>query len=178
MKLKHYKPLFPLEEHFQKVLTYKGYLIYDVEHSIVRYKERVGEDIEIYNSLLKKGIDWLIDNKKTMTEDRYLWYSKLEGFGIQIHWRPDRKTKKYGGFSATTLSNDELKILTKNDKKIFLENLKKNIASGAKREWFVENGYARYAFETELQNEMDLIGYDMFIDGGPEIYKTFELLTL
>ena len=173
-----YEPLFPLEEHFQKVLTYKGYSIYDVDHSVVRYNERIGKDIEVYNSLLKKGIDWLIDNKKTMTEDRYLWYSKPEGFGIQIHWRPDRKTKKYGGFSATTLSNDELKILTKNDKKIFLESLWKAGYSKEESMKIVERGYMRYRFNEDLEKEMNFIGYDMFVDGGPDVYLNFELITL
>jgi hypothetical protein len=174
-----YEPLFPIKEYFKKVLTYKGYFIYDTEHSVVRYHERVGEDITVYENLLKKGIDWLIDNKKTNIEDRYLWYSKEKSFGIQVHWRPDRNTKKYGGYTATTLSDNEMKILTQKDKKIFLENLKKFESDEKICEWIFNNGYARYEFDEQLKEEMDLINYDMFIDGkNSNIYRTFELITL
>lgn len=177
-KLKHYKPLFTLKEYFKKVLTFKGYNIFDTDHSVVRYKERVGDDISLYEDLLKKGIDWIIDNKKTKVEDRYVWYSKEKGFGIQIHWRKDRKMNTFAGFSATTLSDNEMKVLTQNDKKIFLENIQKQGYSLKEAKDIVDKGYARYEFDKGLKEEMDLIFYDMFVDGGPEVYKTFELIEL
>ena len=56
-----YKPLF---EHFEKILSYRGHNVYDTEHSVDRYKERVGRDIFLYEKLLKKSINWIIDNHK------------------------------------------------------------------------------------------------------------------
>jgi hypothetical protein len=60
--MKPYKKLF--KEYFKKVLDYRGFFIYDTEHSLTRYKERIGKDIFLYEKLLKKGINWIISNKK------------------------------------------------------------------------------------------------------------------
>lgn len=166
------------QEYFKKVLHgYQGHNIYDTEHSVARYNERVGKDIFIYMKLLKKGINWIINNKKEYTEDRYIFVSQKYGFGIQVHWRPDRDNiKVYNGFTATTLSNNEMKYVTKKDKKLFLENL---LLSESKEdaEYVLNNGYARFEFNEELQREMDICYYTMFIQSG-EIYTDFELVEL
>ena len=40
--MKPYNPNKYLQEHFEHVLAFNGYSIYDIEHSIARYIERVG----------------------------------------------------------------------------------------------------------------------------------------
>lgn len=163
-----------LQEYFKKVLDYRGHSIFDVEHSVERYKERIGKDIFIYEKLLKKGINWIIDNKKENTEDRYIFMSKRYGFGIQVHWRAGRNPKEgFNGYTATTLSKDEMNYFTQADKQLFLENLKDE--SNAQE--IVSKGYARFFFKESLQKEMDLCYYEMFIQSG-EIHYTFELIKL
>jgi len=82
--LKKYDPII-LKEYFKEVLhNYQGHNIYDTEHSVERYKERIGKDIFLYTKLLKKGINRIIENGKETIEDRYIFVSKKYGFGIQV----------------------------------------------------------------------------------------------
>jgi len=175
--MKKYNPLI-LKEYFREVLhDYQGHNIYDVEHSVARYHERVGKDIFIYNKLLKKGINWIIENNKEYVEDRYIFISKKYGFGIQVHWRQDRNNKRiFNGYSATTLSDDEMHVFTKKDKKLFLENLKLSETS-EDANYLLEKGYARFEFAEDTQKEMDLCGIDLYIQSG-EIHNNIELIIL
>lgn len=172
--MERYEP-HKFEEYFKEVLhDYQGHSVYDTEHSVARYHERVGKDIFLYTKLLKKGINWIINNKKEFVEDRYIFVSKKYGFGIQVHWRPDRNnSKQFDGYSATTLSEEEMEFFTKKDKQLFLEQL--YFEESKEKALKTIQGYYRYAFTEELQKEMDLCGFDLFIEKG-EIYHTFELI--
>ena len=175
--MKKYDPII-LKEYFKEVLhNYQGHNIYDTEHSVERYKERIGKDIFLYTKLLKKGINWIIENNKETIEDRYIFVSKKYGFGIQVEWRKDRNnTKIFNGYSATTLSKDEMKFFTKADKALFLENI---LLSESKEdaEYLVNKGYCRYKFEENTKKELDLCEFDLYIQSG-EIHYNFELIEL
>lgn len=175
--MKKYKPVL-LQEYFKEVLhDYQGHNVYDTEHSIARYHERVGKDIFLYMKLLKKGINWIISNNKENVEDRYIFVSKKYNFGIQIEWRKDRHDKnKYNGYTATTLSQDEMHVFTKSDKPLFLEHLLKTELKETAN-YLVDKGYAHYEFQNELKEEMNLCGFDLFIEAG-KIYYNFELIEL
>ena len=169
-----YKPLF---EHFEKILSYRGHNVYDTEHSVDRYKERVGRDIFLYEKLLKKSINWIIDNHKESMEDRYIFCSKRYGFGIQIHWRQDRIYKgTFNGYSATTLSDNEMKVFLNNDKQIFVEQIKESF-SNIDAEKFANIHYYRFQFDKILEKEMSMCGFDWFMEEG-EVYRNFELIVL
>jgi len=173
--MKLYKKMF--KEYFKKILDYKGYSIFDIQHSVERYKKRVSKDISLYNELLEKGIDWIINNKKEIIEDRYIFVSKKYKFGIQVHWRKGRNLQEgFNGYSATTLSQDEMKFFKEKDKQIFLEQFMLT-ESKQRSEDIYNKGYARYKFVENLQKEMDLCGFDLFVQSG-KIYYTFELIEL
>jgi len=179
MKKFNFKELFQMKEYFKDILEFNGYKIYDTEHSVARYNERVGKDIFLYEKLLKKGIKYLIDNNLVSTTDNYIWYSKRYGFGIQIEWRKDRNTNKFGGYSATTLSEDEMKYFTKKDKKIFLESIWKEGYSKEDSMKIVERGYMRYEFNENLELQQELYDsmIDLFVQSG-KIYHTCSLVEL
>lgn len=172
-----YKKLFKVDEAFIKVLTYKGHLIFDILHSIDRYKERVSNDLTAYYNLLKKGIDYILSHKLENVEEVYIFNSNKYGFGIQVEWRKDRnpKIKTLNGYSATTLSKDEMKFFKKADKKLFLENIAKT--EGLKKaKDIVDKGFAFYEFDKELKNELYSIHCDLFIESG-EIFCTYKIIT-
>lgn len=169
-----YKPLF---EHFEKILSYRGHNVYDTEHSVNRYKERVGKDIFLYQKLLKKAINWIIDSNKEGIEDRYIFCSKRYRFGIQVHWRQDRVYKGiFHGYSATTLSDNEMKIFLNNDKQVFVEQIKESF-SDVDAEALANTYFYRYQFDKILEKEMSICGFDWFIEEG-EVYRNFELIML
>lgn len=170
MTIKIWKNLF--NEYFKQILDYKNHKVFDVEHSIDRYRERVDDNLALYTALLKKGIDWIIQNKKENIEDRYIFISKKYGFGIQVHWRKDRYYNKFNAYSATTFSNDEMNFFTKADKKLFLENVYKLYNTKN-----IDKEYYRYRFEGDLDRETRLIDLDMFIEDN-KIYHTYEIITL
>ena len=188
--MKKYKS--QIQEYFKNVLSYKNHNIYDVEHSIIRFKERVSSlDILIYFNLLKKGIDWIIKSNKEKIEDRYIFISKKYGFGIQVEWRKDRYKNVFNGYSATTFSNNEMNFFTKADKEVFLENITKQHAP--KNALFIidslssliekkckdqiNSKYYSYKFENELKEETDLINMNMFIEQGI-VYYTYIFIKL
>jgi hypothetical protein len=174
--MKRYEP-HKFEEYFKEILhDYQGYNVYDTEHSVSRYKERVGKDIFLYMKLLKKGINWIVNNNKENVEDRYIFVSKKYGFGIQVEWRKDRVTKQFNGYSATSFSNNEMEFFTKGDKELFLEQLYFE-ESKEKALDRVNNGYYRYGFTEETQKEMDICGFDLYIQSG-EISYNFEMIEL
>ena len=105
----------------KKILDYKGYEIWDIEHSVERYNERVGLDIKIYTDLLKKAIDYLKSNHLLSIEDKYVFVSSIYEFGIQLNWRRDRKEPQvFKGYTATTFSENEMNNF-KGDSVKFLE---------------------------------------------------------
>jgi len=161
-----------LKEYFKKIYHYRKYDVFDTEHSIVRYKERVNKDIDIYYEHLEDAIDWLIKNKKQNIEDRYIFISKKYEFGVQLHWREKREVPEFAGFSATTFSKDELHFEKYKDKKVFLENLVKQGINLKEAKENLPTCFYMYRFEGELKEEMDLCYYDIFIEEG-KVYKTF-----
>lgn len=176
--MKPYKRKF--NEYFKEVLNYRDHKIYDTEHSVARYKERVSDDLFSYERLLKKGINYIIEHQLENKEDRYIFVSKKYGFGIQVHWRKDDKRvrKGFDGYSATTLSNNEMKVFIQKDKEILLENVAYyNNLKSEDIEFFRTKGYARYEFEGELFKEIDLINIDYFIEEG-QLYITYEVIKL
>lgn len=166
------------KEYFKEVLTFQKYSIYDTGHSVIRYRERVGDNMFLYEKLLKKGILYVIKNDLTSTTDRYIFYSNKYKFGIQVEWRLNRDGIKFGGYSATTLSESEMKFFTKKDKKILLENIQRQGETLEKSKLIFEKGYCRFEYPTkEFQKEMDQIYYNMFVESN-EIYYDFELIKL
>lgn len=172
--MKRYEEI-KFNEYFKKILNFQNYSIFDVEHSVARYKERVGNDMFPYERVLKKGINWIIKNNKTEIEDRYIFISKKLGFGIQVHWREDRHTKSFNGYSATTLSNDEMKFFTKNDKRVFLENIQKSGYSLKESTDIFEKGYTTFEFENELKEELELCGFSKWVEVN-EIFTDCEVI--
>jgi len=182
--MKKYKSKF--QEYFKQILSYKNHKIFDVEHSVERYKERIPiPDIPAYYNLLKKGINWIIERNKEYEEDRYIFISRKHGFGIQVHWREDRFSKEFNGYSATTFSNDEMNFFTKADKEVFLENFKINMIDNKPKskltellaETSIDRIYYLYKFENELKEETELINMDMFIEDG-KVYHTYKFVRL
>jgi len=171
------KKYIALKEYFKKIYHYRKYDIFDTEHSVARYKERIGKDIGIYQELLEDAIDWIVKNKKESTEDRYIFISKKHNFGIQIHWREKRENKEFAGFSATTLSKNEMEFEKYEDKKVFLENMVKQGRELKEAKKNVNKYFYMYNFSGELKEEMDLCCYDIFIEEG-KVYKTFEVVEL
>ena len=161
------------EEYFKRVLTYKNIDVFDTNHSVARFYERVSDNIGLYTNLLKKGIDRLINDGRQSINDRYIFISKKYGFGIQIDYRQDRMTGKFACYSATTLSDNEMNFVTKNDKKLFLENI---IKTGNDKRLLNEGFYTYDLIDNDdLKEELEYIGYSKFIEAG-KIYTDFELL--
>jgi len=168
-----------LKEYFKEILNYNGHKIFDTEHSVARFKERMKtKDLSSYLVLLKKGINWIIDNEKENIEDRYIFVSKKNGFGIQVHWREDRYTDNFNGYSATTLSSAEMKYFLNADTELFLENIEKH--HKIKNRKLAKDSfkfYYRYVFEEDLRKEVDLINIDMFME-EEKIYYTYIFVKL
>jgi hypothetical protein len=156
-----------LQEVFKELLKYDNYKIFDVEHSMERFKQRIGNNVSLYFILLRKSILWLVKNKKDAIEDRYIFISKKYKFGIQLHWRQDRFSGKFNGYTATTLSKDEMNFFTKADKKVFLENTQLEL----------KDSYCRYLFEGDLKKETNLINMDMFLEED-NVCFTYEFVEL
>lgn len=125
---------FTLNEHFKKILSYRQRNIYDIEHSVTRFHERFPEltDKDYFNAL-QDGIDIILQVFKDSTQ-KYIIISKKRGFGIQLDWRKDKKSRDNinQGYTATTLDVNLHKKLLANDRKLFVEEIKKyNL-----QEWF------------------------------------------
>lgn len=164
-----------LNEHFKKVMTYKNIDFFDINHSIERFYDRVSGNIILYNTLVKKGIDYIIRSGKKSNEDRYIFMSKLHGFGIQVDYRQDRKTGKFACYSATTLSKNEMKFFTKKDKQLFLENI---IKTGNDVR-LLNEGYYKFDFidNNDLSEELLYCGYSLYIVSG-KIETDFVIVAL
>lgn len=173
--MKSYTSKFMLQEYFQPVLTFQGYTIYDIEHSVKRFKERLKLPLFYYEKLLKKAILWLVKNKKDTIEDRYIFVSNKYNFGIQLDWRKDRKDNKFAGFTATTLSDKEMNFFKYDDKKIIIETLKHKGLPLTEAKKLIQNeiGY----FRIKTPKILDKIGYSIFYENG-KIYYTFNVVRL
>jgi hypothetical protein len=179
-----YKKFF--KEYFKKVLNYKGRNIYDTEHSIERFKERMpGLDLNIYYTALKQGIDKILKDYKD-ERNQFIVASEKYGFGIQIDWRSDLKNPKdktNHGYSATTLDPKENKLYTKNDKKLFVEQVKKygvvkNTSEGRKEKVYYNiplKNIQYFRLEHLDYLKEDMIGFDVFME-YEEIFRTFEII--
>ena len=169
MKIKPYKSL---NEYFKFVYAYRGHQIFDTLHSVEQFNNRVGLGIDVYYNVLKKAIDFLYKNKKVDIEDRYIFRSKEYGFGIQLEWRRDRyDMRKLNGFTATTLSDKEMKYYTQADKEVFLEQIKKR---GYTLEESVESINKSYS---RLELPFNGNGYDVFCECG-KIYYNFQMVEI
>lgn len=165
------------KEYFKKIITFRDYTIFDTEHSVARFKERISNDMFLYEKLLKKGINYIIDNGLERISDRYMWYSSKYKFAIQVEWRMDREGRKFGGYSATCLSEKEMSFFTKKDKKILLENIQKYESAKRSKDIF-KHGYFNFEYPTkEFQEEMDRVHYNMFVQEDI-IYYDFTLVNL
>lgn len=159
------------------ILNYRDFTINDTDHSVARYKERVGKDYFIYEKLLKKAVNWIIEKNVADMEERYCFCSKRYGFGIQIHWRPDRYQQgKFAGYSATTLLDSEYMFFTKKDKKVYVENFKKQGFTEQEAVELSDQGYARLEEHSkEAQQELNSVGYEAFLENG-KLYRNFTLV--
>lgn len=166
-------------ESANQVLFYRGFYIFDVNHSVERYNERVGKDIFLYEKLLKKGINWIIENKKEWVEDQYIFISKKYRFGIQVYWREDNqhKIKGMNGWSTTTLSDNEMNYFRDNDKKLFLENIQKDETYEKAKEIF-ERGYSRFDFNGELKKELYECMIEKYVQSGQIYYSNVKFVEL
>ncbi len=164
-----------IREYFKPILTFEGYTIYDVEHSVERFTQRLPLSLFHYEKVLKKAILWLINNNKDKVEDRYIFISNRHKFGIQVDWRKDKKDNKFAGFTATTLSDKEMNFVKYNDNKIIVESFKKNGFSLKEAREFLKNqiGYCNLKVSRELKN----IGYNIFYEDG-KVYYTFNVVKL
>lgn len=181
LKLKHWNTIkkeMKLQEYFKIVLNYRGHFVADIEHSVERFKERMPDlSYFIYEKLLKKSINWIYNTHRESTEDRYIFRSKKYGFGIQLEWRKDRKSGMLQGFTATTLSNDEMHYFTKKDKEVFVENIKKQGHTLQESIDIATKGFSRFEFDNELKKELDIVHYNLYIQ-SEEIYNDFELVEI
>ena len=156
-----------INEYFKKVLSHKGFNIFDVNHSEKRFEDRVSSDMSLYQNHLKKAIDWLIKNNKENTEDRYVFLDKNKTFGIQIEWRIDFKSKEFAGFSATSFGKDQMKYFTKDDKEILLEQLKEDCYSKDMERYFKTEG--SYWLRSDDLSECN---FGIFMEKG-KVYRDF-----
>jgi hypothetical protein len=154
-------------EYFKHVLTFRGRNVFDVEHSIEQYNNRVGVSISVWEDTVKKGIDKII-NQYNDNSDNYIIRNKKYNFGIQLHWRPDFKSgDNYNhGFTATTLGFNELNYYTKNDKEIFVEQLNRY------KKGSYEKSYLRLK---HIDKDMQKLNYNIFIECD-KIYHEYEII--
>ena len=106
------------------IFTYRGIDIWESNHSQERFISRTGLSFpSIYEKAVKEGIDWILDNALKIRQN-YIFKSKKHGFGIVFDYRKDPKTKKFAGFTPTTLGKNETRFYTSNDKEIIVEQIK------------------------------------------------------
>lgn len=157
-----------INEYYKLIDIYKNRKIVDIKHSEARFKERLPElDFCIWKDTIRKGIDKILIDYKDNT-DNYIIVNNKYNFGIQIHWRLDLKStdKLNHAFTSTTLSNKEMKYVTKQDIKVFVEHLKK-----IKKESYMKSYYRLENIPLELRE----IHYDVFIENG-KVFHTFEII--
>ncbi len=162
-----------LEEYFEKLLQYKGKYIFDDDHSLARFKERMPQlPEEIYYDYLKKIIDWVLTKNRDDKEERFIFISKKYNFGIQMHWREDRKgiIKGFNGYTSTTLSQKELTHVLMKDRRIFLEQALKEGFKEKEINNAIDKAYLFYDLPKYLQEEIG--SYESFYECGKH-YFTF-----
>jgi hypothetical protein len=168
-----YKKLF---EHERKIFSYKGRNVFDIDHSIVRFQERFPNlKDENWKKVCEDGIDLILDVFKD-SSNKYIIISRSKNIAIQLEWRKDKKSKdnKNHGFTATTLDAIEHKRELQNDRKIFVEEIKKyNL-----EKWFNTKSYKKMIESTgylgvKLDEECE--NYLIYIKEG-QMYKDFEVI--
>lgn len=145
---------------FNTVLDYRGYKIYDVEHSLSRFYERVKNNQKIiYERLLKRAINYLIDNNLTNIEEKYVFRSSVYGFGIQVDWKRNLNSprKEFAGFTATTLSEKEMNYYKYDDKEIFLESIQRRFPDTPRKEILEYLDDIKYLKNVQLKEEAQYI---------------------
>lgn len=123
--MKNFKNLSQLFEYFKKIHSYKGRNVFDVEHSIVRFKERFPDlDMKDYYKTLEEGIDLIMDVFKD-SSGKFIIVSRSKKIAIQLEWRKDTKSKDNlnHGFTATTLHSEDQDKVLKKDTKIKVESI-------------------------------------------------------
>lgn len=159
-----------------KILSYKGYSIFDTGHSLKRFTDLVSDEKSLYNELLCNAIRWMIDNKKVDIEDRYIFKSIKHGFGIQLDWiiSIQDESQNYG-YTCTSFSKKEMDTILGIDKDAFVNNFIQCGETIENSRNIVEKGYGRFNFNQELQDELNLIGMDVFVQDGL-VHYTYEII--
>ena len=124
--MKKYKP--SLKEYSKLIYFYRGHEVFDVEHSVERFRERFPElSIRDYNKALEEGINIILDILKD-SSGKYFLESKSKHFAIQFDWSQDKKkqNKINCGKTATTLDARIHKKELQKDRRLFVEDFKKN----------------------------------------------------
>ena len=128
--MKKYKP--QLKEFSTKLFSYKGRNIFDINHSIERFHERLpGLTLDVWENVCKDGIDTILDIFRD-SSGKYIIVSNSTNIAIQLEWRKDKKKNdgKNHGFTATTLDYEIQKKEIKGDRKLFVEIIKKHKIEG------------------------------------------------
>lgn len=167
-----YKKLF---EFVKKVFSYKNRNVFDINHSIERFHERFPNlKDEEWKRILTDGIDKILDVFKD-SSNKYLIISKSKNVAIQLDWRKDKHSKDNfnHGFSATTLDAEIHKRELQNDKKIFVEEIKKYKLE----KWFKSTDYKEMLKETgylEIKLK-ECPGYKIYIKEG-KLFRNFKII--
>jgi len=161
-----------------KILSYKGYSVCDIGHSFKRYTDLVSDEKSLYTELFNSAIQWMIDNMKVNIEDRYIFRSSKYGFGIQMDWIISMQDKNSSyGYTCTAFTKEEMDRIIKIDKEAFVDNFVYHGEQLENSRNIVEKGYGRFTFNQELQDELNLIGMDVFIQDGL-VHYTYEMIQL
>ena len=147
-----------LNENFELLMEYRNYRIYDANHTVKRFEERIELESKVLFDFIKKCIDYLIDNNLSEKENRYCFVSNKYKFKLPMEWRSDRNNNKtFIGICSTVLSWYMRPKLT--DKEI--RDLKEQKYDFA---WLESKDYMK---------ELDKIGYHYFYECG-EICSDFK----
>jgi hypothetical protein len=173
-KIKRYKT--QLQEYSLKLFSYKGRNVWDTNHSVSQFLQRLPEyKIEDWEKVCKNGIDTILDAFKDSTA-KFIIISKSKNIAIQLHWRRDKKNDdgKNHGFTATTLDYKTQQKVKQNDTKIFVEEIKKHklehcFESSDYKEMIKEIGYMEVKL---IKNCSD---YKIYIKEG-RIYRNFKII--
>jgi hypothetical protein len=156
-----------LYEYIKLLHTYKGRKITDISHSEEQFYNRTGLDFDIYLDTIEKGIDRILTEYND-EENQFIIVNTKYDFGIQVNWRPDLRSNDptNHAYTATTLGNKERKYYTRQDIEIFVEQLKK----------LKESSYMKSYYRLDhLDEDMEALGYDLFIESG-KIYYTYDII--
>lgn len=169
-----YKKIF--KEYNKKLFSYKGRNVWDIEHSVDRFKERFPQyTFEDYKKIVEDGIDGILSTFKD-SRAKYIIVSREKRVAVQLEWRRDKKHDdgKNHGYSATTLDIDKHSKELKMDTKLFVEEIKKYklencFESKQYPKMVKEIGYMGIPLSEECKD------YEVYVKLG-KVYKNFEII--